>query len=184
MFRRILISLLVPCFLATAVAEEPAAAPVKAGGFEFKASSPWKARPQPRMMSAGGYTLKAADAKDPVEMDFYHFGQGQGGGVEANIARWRSQFQADADGKLPEITREEVELGGKKVVFVKAAGTFLSGAPMAREKTPKPGFAMIGAIIPGDSGDVFVKVTGPEEAVKKAEGDVRAIIETACRAGK
>ena len=42
-----------------------------------------------------------------------------------------------------------------------AHGTFLSGRPFG-PKTPKPGYALVAAIIEGKEGAVFIKMTGPK----------------------
>jgi hypothetical protein len=57
------------------------------------------------------------------EVTFFHFGQGQGGGIQANVGRWFSQFQDAQTGQ------HEEKINGIRVVFVTAEGTFLSGTP-------------------------------------------------------
>jgi hypothetical protein len=152
---------------------------LKAGSFTFKVPAPWVAKAEPRMMSAGGFNLPGKDGADPVEADFYHFGAGGGGGIEPNIKRWQSQFTAGADGKAPVMEREELSFGSDKALLVTLKGTFLSGPAMSPNKTPKPGYAMLGAILPSKDGDVFIKITGPEAATLTTKEQVKSILKAA-----
>ena len=93
---------------------------------------------------------------------FFHFGPGQGGGTDANVKRWFSQFPDSKTGQ------SESMVGGVRVVYVDAEGTFLSGMP-GTEPVPLAGYALRGAILEDASGgDVFVKMTGPAAAVAAA----------------
>ena len=74
---------------------------------------------------------------------FFYFGSGGAGGVKANVDRWMKQFE-DPQGQ----SVKTETIGGIKVTFAQAHGTFLSGRPFG-PKTPKPGFAMLAAIIEG-----------------------------------
>jgi len=154
--------------------EKPAE--IKAGSLTFKATSPWQAKKEPRPMSAGGFTLASDSGAAPVEADFYHFGNGQGGDVEANMKRWQAQFVPGEDGKAVAPKREEATVNGHKVHYVTITGTFLSGPAMSPKKTPVPGSAMIGAIVEHDDGNIFIKVTGPEKSVLGAAEGVRKLV--------
>jgi hypothetical protein len=163
----------------TATAQDVKTTELKAGSFTFKVPAPWVAKAEPRMMSAGGFTLPGKDGAAPVEADFYHFGAGGGGGIEPNIQRWRSQFTPDADGKAPAMEREELTFGDQKALLVTIKGTFLSGPAMSSTKTPMPGYAMIGAILQSTEGDVFIKITGPEAATLATKEGVKAMVKAA-----
>jgi hypothetical protein len=152
---------------------------LKVGSFTFKVAPPWAAKAEPRMMSAGGFTLAGKAGAAPVEADFYHFGAGGGGGIEPNIKRWQSQFTAGADGKAPTMEREELTFGDSKALIVTIKGTFLSGPAMSPTKTPMPGYAMLGAILESKEGDVFVKITGPEAATLATKEEVKAMVKAA-----
>lgn len=138
---------------------------LKVGEFTFKPNAPWKAKESaPRPMSQGGFSLPAADGGKPMDADFYHFGNGQGGDVEANVTRWKGQFQPAEDGTAVKFDREEWTFGKRKVTLVILQGTFMNGSPFGA-KTAMPDSAMIGAILQSDSGDVFVKFTGPAKQI-------------------
>ena len=132
-------------------------------GIQWKAPAQWKALPD-RPMRAGTYTVPAAAGdSEPGEMAIFYFGQGQGGGVEANVKRWVSQFQAKTD---PD-KRSTQKINGFSVTTVELAGTYLfSPSPGSPDKTPKPGYRMIGVIVEAPEGNVFFKLTGPVKTVK------------------
>lgn len=163
----------------TTAAQDAKTTELKAGSFTFKVPAPWAAKAEPRMMSAGGFTLPGKDGAAPVEADFYHFGAGGGGGIEPNIKRWQSQFTPGADGKAPTMDREELTFGGQKALLVTIKGTFLSGPAMAATKVPVPGYAMLGAILTSAEGDVFIKITGPEAATLATKAQVKEIVKAA-----
>lgn len=142
---------------------------VKAGNFEFEAAAPWVVKEPDNQM------VKAAleYGKDGPVLKIYHFGAGQGGGVEANIARWIKQFEGE-----PKVTPEMKKYGEQQVAIVTMEGTFLDG-PMMGKKTPMEGWSMFGAVIPHATGDVFFKMTGPTEKMTKAKKDFDALVASA-----
>lgn len=96
---------------------------------------------------------------DSGEVNFFYFGPGQGGSVQANVDRWFNQFQN------AQTSQKETTISGVRIIYVDASGTFLSGMPGA-STTPKEKYALKGAILKDDAGgDVFIKMTGPIEVV-------------------
>lgn len=143
---------------------------IKAGSFEFKPAEPWI------VQESTSHMVKAAlkHSKDGPELKIYHFGEGQGGGVEANISRWKKQFEGEV-----KVAQEEKAYGKQKVVIVLMEGTFLDGPIMQRNKTPREGWSMLGAVIPHPTGDVFFKVAGPTADITKARKDFESLIASA-----
>ena len=179
MIRSLLACCLVAVSACAGFAEEAKVTELKVGEFLFKVPAPWVAKAEPRMMSAGGFTLPGKDGAAPVEADFYHFGAGQGGGIEPNLKRWQGQFKPGADGAPPAIEREELTIGDSKALIVTIKGTFLSGPAMSPNKTPMPGYAMIGAILQSKEGDVFIKATGPEAVTLATKDGFKDIVKKA-----
>jgi hypothetical protein len=64
------------------------------------------------------------------------------------------------------------------VTFVKAHGTYLSGTPVG-PKTPKPDYALLGAILEAPKGFIFIKFTGPRDLVDDAEKSFREMVQSA-----
>ncbi len=170
---------LLACLFLAAASCSAWAGELKVGSFTFAVGAPWVAKAEPRMMSAGGFTLPSKDGAAAVEADFYHFGAGGGGGIEPNLKRWQSQFKPGDDGKAPTMEREELKVGEKTALIVTLKGTFLSGPAMSPNKVPLPNYAMLGAILQSAEGDVFIKVTGPEGAALGVKDQVKAMVKAA-----
>jgi hypothetical protein len=145
--------------LAGAVFAQKKPAGFEVAGRAFKVPSEWKAeQPASRMRKA---QYKVGEA----ELVVFYFGKGQGGTVEANVARWLGQFKEPGE-KLHAKTKEQ-KIAGAKITTVTAAGTYMSGPPFGA-KVAKAGYAMRAAIIECEGGPVFIKMTGPRDAVAQA----------------
>jgi hypothetical protein len=121
--------------------------------------------------------LKVTDAASNASADvvFYYFGTGGAGGVEANVDRWLGQFAEPRDQINAKI--EHSTVGKTKVTYVQAEGTYKSGMP-GGAVTPKPGYALVGAILESDQGNVYVRMTGPKEYAKSLVADFKKMVES------
>lgn len=145
--------------------------PFKVGDFTFKPGEKWAIGQASPMVKAALNHGK----KDGPLLKFYHFGKGQGGGVEANIERWKRQFQ-NGEAK---VTPEEKAFGEQKVTIVTMTGTYMVGPMMSRQKKATPDYMLLGAVIPHPSGDVFLKMTGTAADLKKVKADFDALVASA-----
>ncbi len=137
----------------------------------FKFAAPWKAVESSSSMRAGTLQVAVEGSEKPVEAVFYYFGAGQGGDTDANVTRWYGQFEGE-----PEKGREELTAGGKKITIVKATGTYLDGPPFGGTKTPRANYTLLGAIVPSAEANVFIKLTGPKDAVAKLAEDFKKLV--------
>lgn len=111
------------------------------------------------------------------ECAVFYFGAGQGGEVGANVQRWAAQFEG-AGGKPPAPKVTEVKTGGRSVTRVEVHGTYQTsgmGAPHGGG-SPKPGYMLLGAIVPGGDANWFFKCTGPEKTMEKSRAQFDAMI--------
>src|SRR5258706_125297 len=124
--------------------------------------------------------LKIVDSKSKgsAEVIFFHFGQGGGGGTQANVERWFGQFKEPRD--QIKAKSEEVTVGKHKVTYVEAEGTYMSGMP-GGAPTPMSGYALAGVIIEADQGSVFVRLTGPKDLVKDSIPEFKKMVESALK---
>lgn len=145
---------------------------IEVNGLAFKFDAPWAEIQSTGMFRAGTLAAKVEGAEKPVEAVFYSFpGPGGGGDTEANVKRWLGQFQG-----TPESKREELDAGDKKITLVTATGTYNDGPPMGA-KTPRENYTLLAAIVPAGESNIFVKLTGPKDAVAKlAEGFKKMIL--------
>jgi hypothetical protein len=120
-----------------------------------------------------GWSEKPASMMRDVNLTFGPNGEGEcyvarlpgaGGGLAANVNRWRAQM-----GAAP-LSDEEVEalptrpLFGQPARFISVDGTFSPG--MGSNET-FPDYRLVGLILAGDAGAVFVKMTGPKALVEQ-----------------
>jgi len=103
------------------------------------------------------------DAGD-CEVVFFHFGRGQGGDAEANLMRW-ARVMLDESGEPVEPEIEVFDVSGVRTVAAEYRGTYMAGPPMG-EKTAMENHALLGAVVEGGpEGNVFIRLTGPADAV-------------------
>jgi len=165
-FTTTLLSLLL--FAAAVRAEE---GKLEVNGLTFKFASPWGEIQSTGMFRAGTLAAKVEGAEKPVEAVFYSFpGAGGGGDTEANVKRWLGQFAG-----TPESKREELDAAGTKITLVTATGTYNDGPPMGA-KTPRENYTLIAAIVPSGESNIFVKLTGPKDAIAKLSEDFKKIV--------
>ena len=164
---RKLITLSLLCLFATAVFAESAA------GLHWTAPAGWKAGPAQMMRAATYAVAAAAGDKMGAECALYYFGAGQGGSVQANIDRWKEQFTGPG-GKPAVATVAKRTLHAITMTTIDVSGDYSGmGGPMAVGKTV-PGYRLLGAIVEGPGGNIFVKFTGPLKtmAASKAKYDL------------
>jgi hypothetical protein len=145
----------------------------KAGGLSFKRPEPFAwVEITPGMRAA---EMKIEEDGKKCEIVFFVFPSGVGGGVQANIDRWFGMFQEGKD-KINAKT-EKVSKNKGAVTYAQAEGTYLSGMP-GGPKTPQPGSMLLGAIIEAPESNLFIRMTGPAELVKKHQKNFRAMVES------
>jgi hypothetical protein len=146
------------CFAAGLWAESVA-------GLQWTAPSGWKNEGSRPMRAATYIVPAAAGDRENAECVVYFFGAGQGGSVEANLERWKGQFRQPG-GKPAEAQVRKRTVHGLAVTTIDTSGEYSGmGGPMAAEKTVKSGYRLLGAIVEGPAGNVFVKFTGPAKTV-------------------
>jgi len=141
-------------------------------GLDWTVPKRW-ARLADRAMRVATYSAPAASGDaEAAECAVFHFGPGQGGGVEDNIRRWVEQFE---NAQTPDrVTRT---LNGLKVHRVQVRGDYLApSGPMMQSSGTKQGYMLIGSIVEGPAGDVYFKLTGPERTTSAAAKEFDAMV--------
>ena len=147
-------------------------------GLRWTTPANWKSEAQ-RPMRLATYTVPpAAGDKDNGECGIYYFGQGQGGSVEANMDRWIGQFlQADGKASKSAAKVDKRTIHGLKVTTVDVSGAYTGmGGPMASPGEPKPGYRLLGAIVEGPQGSVFLKFAGPATTVAQNQASFEKML--------
>lgn len=133
------------------------------GPLSAVAPTGWVAQPPSSSMRVAQYGLPGPAGE--ATLGIFFFGPGQGGGVEANIERWRGQFKQE-DGQPAQGRRWTRQVEDIEITGVDISGTFSGGMGMG-DATPQPGSRMLGAIAVHRSGAVFFKLTGPAQTVEQ-----------------
>ena len=153
------IRLLMVCLSSLSLLAESAA------GLRWTAPAGWKAEgAQP--MRAATYSIRPVTGdKAAAECAVYFFGAGLGGSVQDNLERWKGQFTGP-NGK-PSVAQVATRpVRGLLVTTIDTSGEYSGmGGPMAAAR-PVPGYRLLGAIVEGPGGNVFVKLTGPLRTVE------------------
>lgn len=147
-----------------------------AGGIRWTAPAEWNAG-APRPMRAATYSVAPVAGDHGIaECIVNYFGPGQGGGIEANIERWKGQVQG-SDGKPAPANVEKRTVHGLPVVVIDTSGSYTGlGGPLAASAKPVPGYRLLGAIVEGPGGTVFFKLTGPSKTIARHEKNFNALL--------
>ena len=155
-----------------------------------KDSKPRSADSKPRDVTIAGvkYSVPADWEEQPRKSDFVlgEFsipGEGgaarltlssAGGGIEANVERWRGQFNRGPND--PDAKESEITFDGKPGTLVELAGTY---SDMFGGGAPSKGWRMLGVAVPLGATNYFVKLTGPTTTVTPRRDEFLKFIESA-----
>lgn len=130
-------------------------------------------------MRAATYKVPAAAGDtEAAECVVNFFGPGQGGTVDANIARWTGQFQTPGGQPVTGKTNKQT-INGVKITTLDISGTYVAGTgPMMAPGQPKANSRMLAAIAEGKAGTVFFKFAGPKKTVTAGEADFQTLLKS------
>lgn len=140
-----------------------------ARGLTLDAPAAWKKMPVASQMRALQLKIDPVEGdKDAGELVLFAF-PGGAGGVQANVDRWKQQFQDDK-GKAPEVKTEKIQGKNVEVTFVETAGRYVAAMnPGQPEKFDKPGYRLLGAIVTTSETGYFIKAVGPDKTMSEAK---------------
>jgi hypothetical protein len=98
-----------------------------------------------------------------------------GGTVEANIDRWKGQF----DPQPQDASQQEIDATGLKITIVDYSGDFNDQRGPFAPAVKRPGYRMIAAVIPSDGQLHFIKATGPQKTIAANSDAIRQFIQSA-----
>jgi hypothetical protein len=131
----------------------PGASVIRPTGWEFRQPSSSMRLAEAAVEGPGGVAV----------LTVFFFGSGGGGGVDANLQRWAGQIEAEA-----EAVRNTFTVNGFNVSTIEIEGTQLPSRMGTGPSEPVPGSKLYGAVIEGEGGPWFFKLTGPSETVEEA----------------
>jgi hypothetical protein len=143
-------------------ADAPAAPPAPMAGaaqeasLQFDVPASWQSEPPANDMRMAQATIPGPGG--PGSLVVFFFGQGGGGGVEANIQRWIDQMEVPA-GSSP--SPETFDANGYRVTWIDVSGTLKPSGMGMGPTTEQPNSRLLGAVVEGPGGPWFFKATGP-----------------------
>jgi len=145
-------------------------------GLQWTPPKGWKTE-EARPMRAATYTVApAAGDAASAECVVYFFGAGQGGTVEANLDRWKRQIRGPG-GKPANAKIAKRTIHGLPVTTLDVAGDYTGmGGPMAASTTVQNNYRLLGAIIEGPGGNVFIKFTGPAKTIAASQAQFEQLL--------
>ena len=173
----IFLLLIVNSVIIECLAEEPTKI-FNIGGIKFEKPRNWIAQLPNSQFRKAQFAVNGKNGKS-IDIAFFYFGSGKAGGVKANTLRWLSQFNEFPNLIYSSIIDEKIN--GTKVTYVTVIGTFMKGLPL-REKTKIPETQLLGAIIEGELGTVFIKAVGNKDLVKENEIKFKLMISEGLKA--
>lgn len=133
---------------------------------EYQAAVPagWTTAPASSSMRLAQYTISGPDGSVGAEVVVYYFGKGQGGNVEANLQRWKSQFSVpDGSAAYENVTRDST--GAFPITVAEYRGTYARGIGAGDEGAAKPGQSLVAMIAETPRGTLFFQLFGTTAAV-------------------
>ena len=146
-------------------------------GLTYEAPDGWNAEESPSRMRLAQWELPGASGEGAEAIIFF-FGEGGGGGVDANLDRWFGQFeQPDGSSTRAGATISHRESEGLKLTIADMRGTYVAPVrPGSSERHNKPRQRMIAAVVEGSGGPWFVRVLGAEATVARWESSIDSFL--------
>jgi hypothetical protein len=133
-------------------------------GYHTKAPAAWSPRPPASSSRLAQFVIRGSEAASDAEVVVFFFGAAQGGNVDANVARWRSQFSTSDGSPVPEtITRDST--GAFPVTTAEFRGTYRRGVGAGSADSVRTGQTLIAAIVETPRGTLFIQLFGPTGTV-------------------
>ncbi len=155
-----------PSTISDSTKSEPFEATV--AGFKFKVPADWVEQPPKSQFVLGEFSIPGEGGTARLTLS------SAGGGIEANVERWRGQFHRGPTD--PEPRESEIMFDGQKGTLVELAGTYTD---MFGGGAPNKSWRMLGVAVPLGSTNYFVKLTGPATIVTPRREEFVKFVESA-----
>ncbi len=131
------------------------------------------------------YRVASGNDAQPAEFVLYYFGPGQGGTLEANVDRWRSQFSRPDGGEVEPVI-EEIDGVTMPATLVTIQGSYARGLGVGPQGDPLPDRMLLAAVVQTPQGNLYPQLHGPAAVVSTARdgfvGLLRSIAPVEARA--
>jgi hypothetical protein len=148
-------------------------APLRVLGYSTTVPSTWISHPAASTMRLAEYSVgtgAAAGGPPGAQVVVYFFGQGQGGAVAPNMARWKAQF-SNPDGSPVEESVSRDTAGPFPITFAEYHGTYARGVGAGNAANAQPNQTLVAGIAETPRGTLFIQIFGPSADVAAARKD-------------
>lgn len=152
------------------------------GPFTLEVPSGWvEETPRSRMRRAQFALPRESGDSEDGELTVFYFGMGQGGSTDANISRWIGQVsQPDGSSSRDKAKTRQSEVSGLRMTEVDVSGTLkASNMPGVPQRSARPGYRLLGAVLESPQGPWFFKLVGPEKTIARWADSFRQFIASA-----
>ncbi len=133
-------------------------------GYRITFPDSWSRRPPASSSRLAQFVVHGADPSSDADVVVFFFGASQGGNVDANVARWRSQFSTPDGSPVPEtITRDSSAAFPTTVAEFR--GTYRRGVGAGSADSVRTGQTLVATIVETPRGALFVQLFGPSSTV-------------------
>lgn len=160
--------------------------PVTLAGITFQPPARWTDLGSSGMRQASYYMEPVAGETDSATVTVFYFGPEGGGSVDANIERWVAQMATgEDDDPSARAERYSFDVEGMPVHVVSVSGTYSGamGGPMSAGTMAEENYHMLAAVVEAPEGNVFFKLTGPEQTAKEMQDGFLAMLKSVEKAG-
>jgi hypothetical protein len=157
---------------ATHEAPAESASRIQLDGITLDPQANWEQKPPASSIIAAEFVLPKAEGDDA---DGRVTVSTAGGSVEANIDRWKGQF----DPQPQEASQDEIDVAGLKITVVDFSGDYNDQRGPFAPAVKRPDYRMIAAIIPIDGQLHFIKATGPQKTIAESADAIHEFIRSA-----
>jgi hypothetical protein len=120
----------------------------------------WRSTPSSSSMRLAQFVVPQASGPPAAEVVVYFFGPGQGGGVEANLERWKGQFSNPDGSPVYEKVAQDTS-GPFPITIAEYRGTYARGIGAGNDAAAKAGQLLIAVIAETPRGTLFFQLFGP-----------------------
>lgn len=144
-------------------------APLRVLGYTTTVPATWIAHPAASTMRLAEYSVGPSTGPT-AQVVVYFFGQGQGGAVAPNMARWKAQFSNPDGAPVQElVTRDST--GPFPITFAEYHGTYARGVGAGNTTNAQPDQTLVAGIAETPKGTLFIQLFGPSADVAAARKD-------------
>lgn len=148
-----------PALLALAATPLLAQTPLTLLGYSTTTPAAWKASPTTSSMRLAQFVIPTGSGTTAAEVVVYFFGPGQGGAVDANLARWRGQFSS-SDGRPVREAITHDTTGAFPITIAEYRGTYARGIGAGDAAAAKPNQVLVAVIAETPKGALFFQLFG------------------------